>query len=199
MTKKLWINNPLILLSNYSKFLPNENNAIDNSNNLARLAIYLYIFINITSINNKNLSLPIIILIISYFIVPLENFIQKQKQLKKTKLCTKPTKNNPFMNFTIGDLIKNPIRKPACKLTKKIRNKITKKFLYNKNSYDVTDFFNRKSIERQFYTMPVTTITNEQKNFAIKLYGSMGNCKSNGKNCLKYKDLKSSRSRWINI
>lgn len=191
MNKKLWIKNPFILFSNFDKILPNENNIIYNSNNLARLAIYMLIIISFSNISNKYLSIPIIILIFSYIMVPVENFSQTKKQQKK---CTKPTKDNPYMNFTLGELIKNPERKPACKLTKEIKKEINK---YTVDKFkDPYDLFNKGISFRQFYTMPVTTIVNDQKGFAKELYGTMGLCKEFGKNCLKYSNPKWNNSRW---
>ena len=192
MNNNLWIKNPSVLFSNFDKVLPNFNDdVVNNSNKLARLSIYLIIIINFSSISNKFLSIPLLMLVLSYLMVPVEKFTQAKIKSRK---CSKPTKNNPFMNYTIGDLINDPRRLPACK-GKETKEEIKK--LTDDTFKDPEDLFDRGYSFRQFYTMPVTTIVNDQKGFAEELYGTMGLCKSMGRDCLRYGDTKYSRARWL--
>ena len=148
--------------------------------------------INIFNISQKYNSIPIIILIFSFIIKPIEKFHRKKKYEK----CRLPTKENPFMNFTVGDYIKNPKSLPACPRTNIIKKEIRNKFLEGKKDYNVTDFFNRNHSDIAFYTMPVTTVVNDQTGFAKKLLGNSGLCKSYGINCLKNRDNRYHRSRY---
>jgi len=59
---------------------------------------------------------------------------------------------------------------------------IIKNKLFNKNK------------QRQFCTIPSTTIPNDQESFAHWLYASPETCKENQKNCLRYEDIRYSRS-----
>jgi hypothetical protein len=100
--------------------------------------------------------------------------------------CQEPTKDNPFMNYTIGDLIDNPNKKPACKY-KDVKDKVKNEF--KKNVFtDTYDIWGKNTSDRQFFTMPNTGIVNDQIGFAKWCFGDSGSCKTFGEGCLKYKD-----------
>jgi hypothetical protein len=113
--------------------------------------------------------------------------------------CTKPTIDNPFMNPTMKDYMnfneKGSIvdRPPACDP----RNPEIKKMIdqsFNNNLYkDVSDVFGKMSSQRNYFTMPWTTIPNKQDEFARWLYLSPKTCKEDQDNCLKYEDIRSKR------
>ena len=99
-----------------------------------------------------------------------------------------PTKNNPFMNPTLEDYKENPIREAISK-TDKISKQNLKKEIndkFNINLYkDLDDVFDKNNSQRQFYTVPVTTIPNEQTKFADWLYNTPETCKEgNGAQCV---------------
>ena len=50
--------------------------------------------------------------------------------------------------------------------------------------------YEKKNSERQFYTVPNTTIPNDQKGFAEWLFKTENTCKYDGINCLEYEDEK---------
>ena len=165
----------------------------ENSNSLARLAIVIMVLINMSTISQKYHSIPIILLIFSFIMKPVEKFTVNRR---KYKHCRFPTKENPFMNFTVGEHIKNPKAKPACPRDKEVKKACRDSFLDGKKDYNVTDFFNRNHSDLAFYTMPVTTVINDQTGFAKKLLGGSGLCKSFGKNCLKNRDNRYHHSRY---
>ena len=115
--------------------------------------------------------------------------------------CTKPTIANPFMNFTMADRmtfdkdgsIYN--RPPACdtddpEIKKLIDN------AFNNNLYkDTSDIFGKMNSQRNYFTMPYTTIVNDQESFTKWLYMSPQTCKQNQDNCMNgnYTDLRGSR------
>ena len=85
--------------------------------------------------------------------------------------CTKPTRENPFMNVTMNEYAENPKRDKACKLNNKVNEYIDQYF--NEDLYrSVDDIYNKNASERQYYTMPVTEIPNNQDKFAQWLYGN---------------------------
>ena len=87
------------------------------------------------------------------------------------KECTRPTKDNPFMNVTMNEYTENPKRNRACKMTNQVNNYIDKYF--NEDLYkSIDDIYNKNSSERQYYTMPSTEIPNNQDEFANWLYGN---------------------------
>tara|TARA_B110000902_G_scaffold265721_1_gene350847 strand:+ start:866 stop:1459 length:594 start_codon:yes stop_codon:yes gene_type:complete len=192
MLKKTWYENPTVLLNSWN-ILPFTKNITKNINSLARLAFIMMILINISNLSQKYHSIPIILLIFSFIMKPIENFSVKKKKYEN---CRFPTKENPFMNFTAGEYIKNPKAKPACPRDEDVKKACREKFLEGRKDYNVTDFFNRNHSDIAFYTMPVTTAINDQKGFAKKLFGDGGLCRSYGKNCLKNIDNKYHRSRF---
>ena len=102
----------------------------------------------------------------------------------------KPSLNNPFMNILPDDYIKNPNRESFNKINQyknpNLDLSIEKKCGYNLYS-DADDIFNKNTTQRQFYTMPVTTIPNEQTKLANWLYSTPPTCKEgNGDQCVKY-------------
>lgn len=96
--------------------------------------------------------------------------------------CYKPTKDNPFMNYTIGDLIETPHRLPACDYMK-VKNQVREKFKSH-IFYDNSNLWGQQTSDRNFYIMPNTNIVNNQIEFAKWCFGNSGNCKSFGIDCL---------------
>jgi len=183
-----WYINPLILIQNLNEFYPKNNfDKVHKINSIARLGIYYGIIIIVLGLDSKYLSLSIFILGLSYFLSLSDTF--------ENTNCVKPTKNNPFMNFTLGEQITNPNRQAACPLTKDIRNAEIKNFRFNMIP-DVSDMYGKNITDRDFYTMPCTTAVNDQNGFLQFLYGDFGKCKSNGIDCLKHRDNQFSRGRY---
>lgn len=108
--------------------------------------------------------------------------------------CSKPTVDNPFMNYTVGDLIENPNKQSACKYDD-VKNEIHNTF--RKDMYaDSSDLWGKFITDRNFYSMPNTGIVNNQIEFAKWCYDNNPfNCKSTGHNCLKERDPTYHRGR----
>lgn len=184
---ELWYRNPKILLSNMDDFFPNKDlNRIEKINAIARFAIYYFILVLIFNNNYTWISIPIIILLISLFLGVSESFKSVDMNVDGRK-CTEPTKENPFMNYTVGDLIDNNNRPPACKYEDS-KEEMRKDFRSHVHS-DSNDMWGQYISDRQFYTMPNTNIVNDQMGFARACFGESGECKSYGKNCLKVEDI----------
>lgn len=109
------------------------------------------------------------------------------------KNCVKPTKDNPFMNFTVNQYLDNPERPPACDGLNDnvVANDMERNFNYNLYK-DVGDVFGKNNSQRQFYTTPYTTASNDQGAFANWLYKVGPTCKE-GNECYRYEDLRSNR------
>ena len=121
------------------------------------------------------------------------NEIQNKKIVEKLQIpvkknCQKPTNDNPYMNVNINDMNKKPEKIESCDINDDdIKEDVLEKF--NNNLYrNVGDLYGKHNSERQFYTLPITTVPNDQKGFAEWLYKTDDNCKYNGVNCLKYSD-----------
>ena len=179
---ELWYRNPRILFDKYDEFFPNKNlNRIEKINSLARFAIYFAVLLILLDQDKKWLSISVVILIISLFLGTTENFVSvvgKQDE----RNCTRPTKNNPFMNYTLGDLMEKPNRPKACKYedSKEQMRKEFRSHLYS----DSSDIWGKFISDRNFYTMPSTTIPSEREKYTECLYERGSSCKeNNGEQC----------------
>lgn len=82
--------------------------------------------------------------------------------------CVAPTVDNPFMNVALGD---RPDRAPACDVTEG-GTKVAMERAFPSVPSD--DHFAGGRTDRQFYTMPSTTVPNDQGGFADALYRRTG-------------------------
>jgi len=188
---KIWYNDIYVLLEKPLQFFPSNNlTNLEKINALARLAVYYAIIIIFTNRNHSYLTFSVVILITSFFlgrtIDPTntsESFSNNKLDTSKNNSCYKPTDENPFMNFTLNDYYKNSDRPQNCPIDE-VKNEMRTKFL-KKIVPDPTDLWGQNISDRNFYTMPSTRVVNDQTGFANWCYGSMGQCKSNGKGCLK--------------
>lgn len=193
----LWYHNPKILLKNIDQFFPNKNlNRLEKINSLARFAIYYAILLVLLGQDTKWLSISVVILLISAFLGTTEKFVSLTNTDDIQK-CTEPTKENPFMNYTLGDLMEKSDRPKACKYEDS-KNKIRKEFRSHLYS-DTSDLWGKYISDRNYYTMPNTEIVNNQKGFAKWCFGNSGKCKTTGKNCLKQRDPTYHRGRLTTI
>lgn len=190
-----WFKNPLILFQNMNEFYPRQDlDKINKVNAIARLSIYYSIIIIFIKLDSKYLSVSICLLVLSYFLGATDSFEDIVNKENNTEKCTRPTKENPYMNFTVGDHIKNPDRPDACPLDE-IREEEIKNYRFNIFP-DPSDLYGKNVTDRNFYTMPATTIVNDQEGFLKYLYGDFGKCKSEGKDCLKHRDNRFHKGRY---
>lgn len=193
---RLWYEDPKILLKNLDEFFPNNDLSKEHKiNALARFAIYFTILIVCFGENLNWLILSLVILIASYYFDTTEKF--SSLNINMDKVCYQPTKNNPFMNYTISDLMDNPNRLPACEYETS-KDKMRKEFRSHLFS-DSSDIWGRYISDRNFYTNPNTNIVNDQTGFAEWCFGNSGECKTTGNNCLKVRDPVVHRGRITNI
>jgi len=102
------------------------------------------------------------------------------------KICVKPSLDNPFMNPTIIDYNNNNNNIKACPYNEQyIENNV--KTFFKQNVYkDINDIYERNFSERQFYTVPATTIPNDRKSYEKWLFYRDKTCKeNNGFQCYK--------------
>jgi hypothetical protein len=189
----LWYNNPFILLNNLVDFFPrNDLTREEKINAFARLAIYYSVLITVFNLDTKWYAVSVVLLIISFSLGYYENF---EDERKTSINCTNPTKENPFMNFTLNDYMKNNTDKPAACPYDKVKNTMRDEFRKDIVP-DPADLWGQNISDRQFFTMPWTTVINNQTNFAKWLYGNSGECKNMGLNCDKNRDNRYHQSRY---
>lgn len=178
-----WLYNYSILFEEWYVIFPHKNMSRNEFlNSLSRFSFLAIFLFTIIKSNFTWFLIPLAILVYSLFlgIDNNQDEIDNYKKLSEKK-CRKPTNNNPYMNILRNE---EDINMPACEFNKKDVDKKYKFNLYQNSN----DLFDVKHLERQFYTMPVTTIPNDIVTFGKWLYGTEGNCKYDGTRCLVYED-----------
>jgi len=192
--KTFWSENLSILFqkNKLSEFFPVKNMSLDDKlNTIVRLSIYISIVLYFKSHNYKVFFILISSLFLTYLIYrtkkkiiesesveKLENFIKDKKKIG-------PTINNPFTNILFDEYESGPNRESLIDIeSEKSKKELEEKFGYNLYK-DINDIYNTNNSQRQFYTTPITTIPNKQKEFAEWLYKTKPTCKEgNGFQCI---------------
>lgn len=199
-----WANDFSILFSpeRLHEFFPHEKmTTVEKFNSIVRFSLYLSIILSIYHSDQRYMFILFSGLVLTYFLFRF-NKDNTQTQTSKegeiveqiTNTCTKPTEDNPFMNFTMYDRItENSDKQQACNVEEPEIKKEMEDYFNNNLYKDVSDVFNKRNSQRQFYTMPSTTVVNDQEGFAKWLYNSPQTCKENTEFCLQTEDLRSKR------
>jgi len=163
----------------------------EKMNSVFRLSILLFIILTITRKNIKTIFLPLLVATVSLYLFKYENEIPKDlsnilnKKIidEEQDVCLLPTSENAFMNVMKTDYGNNKKGHVSCNVDSKIvKEKINKNFS-EKIYKDVTDIYSKNGLDRQFYSNPNNLIPNDQKKFAMFLYGSDKTCKEDTTKC----------------
>lgn len=192
------------ILFNYERmneFFPSKDMTLEEQlNSLVRLTLYISLIFMLYKKQITYIYILIFALIFTFSIYTLSDKSIESFESDEKKYIS-PTRNNPFMNISPNDYIDHPNRDSLNKVNNYINPDLNKEIdkHFNYNLYrDVDDIYNRKSNQRQFYTMPVTTIPNTQEKFAKWLYLTPPTCKEgNSSQCIaqQYNHLKDSKVR----
>lgn len=193
-----WFDDPLWFLidvHNASKFIPDNQMSLDEQlNAVVRFSIY---FSLITLVIKRDYRILFFVVFTAFMTLIIRKYNDDLHSKRKTVLekmdlgdergrglCMKPTKENPFMNVRMSDYKDFPSRPPACNIAKRPVNKMVRSYFDDGLYRDVDDIFGKQASDRQFYTMPVTTIPNDQTKFAEWLYRTPGStCKEKASVC----------------
>lgn len=184
--------------------IPVDHMPIDEKlNALSRLVILICVIVSLI-LQDIKIVLFMIILLLAIVVVHgyqsknnenTDTFLnEKHVKVIDNKACTKPTKNNPFMNPVLTNISKESEDTiGACPVyDKEIESSINK--MYDESLYrNADDIFDTATGKRQFYTVPVTNVPNDQTTFANWLYNRGETCKeNNGIRCYTnmYRDLR---------
>jgi hypothetical protein len=197
-----WFNDYSIIFERdrLTEFFPSHDMSyIEKLNAILRFSLYTAVVIYVYNRNSNVIFIPFITGLITLYLFKYYRDTNTGKSLEELENihveCTSPKKDNPFMNVLMSDYTQEPERAPACDITKNsIKEDAEDHFEYNLYR-DVSDVWNRTASQRQFYTMPNTTIPNKQKEFAEWLYKTNSTCKENPKNCARLiaEDIRSNR------
>jgi hypothetical protein len=100
---------------------------------------------------------------------------------------TQPTSANPFMNVLVPEIGDNPYRKPAANVQSlRVKSELDSYF-ETMFASDPGDTFQHTQSQRQWYTMPSTTIPNDKESFQNWLYRQPGQlCKEGNQEACTY-------------
>jgi len=198
MNDTFWINNPTILFNKEQIFdiIPRGNNSIDaNLNAMTRLILIISIVGYIYNPSPRILIsffVSIVVIILYHKFKHNDNVNHKNQILKEgfdnpefykeiKQDFTNPTPLNPLMNVMIPEIKYNPDRKEAAPaFVPEVEKEINEAFKSTLNPRLFKDLGDNIAFEqsmRNFYTMPNTSVVNDQKAFAEFCYGNMKSCK----------------------
>jgi len=195
-----WLNDYKILFTknNLDKFFPTKQmTVIEKLNAIFRLSIYLSIALYLVTSNYLYFYIFIITGAFTvyiyktqkdnmdlYFNLNDESFqnIVNKSIIDSNKVNVKPTVTNPFMNINLITDDKTQEKAPPSWNNENLQKTIEDKFGYNLYR-DVGDLYGKSNSQREFYTMPSTTIPNNQTSFAKWLYNTGPTCKEKSIYC----------------
>ena len=196
-TERIWYENlqGFITNDNYYVILPTQYMTIEEKlNALVRFFVYLGVLLAILKQNYKYLFFGIVAALLSVLLhqheqkskLWAESFLQeKDLDIVDNRVCSRSTVDNPFMNPSIVDIQDNPDRPPACNLDNERVQDVVEDNFEARLFRDVSDLYGNHSSQRQFYTVPATTIPNDQTAFAKWCFGTGASCKEgNGEQCM---------------
>ena len=202
-----WFEDPKILINQerLSEFFPTDKMTLNEKlNAITRMSIYVGLVLLFLYQNSVYLLIPIFTMGFTYLIYQHnknnevhtsektlleseENITRiNPKELEEnfqTTQCVKPTPQNPFMNANL--ITDKRDRDPACPYYDNVElaEDVDEKF--STNLYrDVSDLYGKNNNQRQYYTMPSTTIPNDQTSFARWCYLAPPTCKEDSIRCV---------------
>ncbi len=159
-----WLDNINKLSMN--NLIPDINMTIEEKiNAIVRAVLFVGIICTLIFNDSRYILFIIIIMVLSILIINYQ--YDKNKKIEKylnlnyydivnNKKCVKPTKNNPFMNPDITNI--NNEKYESCSINDINTNKNINNLFYSSVFRDSTDIYDKSSLDRQFYTVPSTSI-----------------------------------------
>jgi hypothetical protein len=188
----------LFIKERITDFFPTKNmTLIEKLNAIFRMSIYLSIILYLLTNNYLYLYIFIIIGAFTCFIyytqkdnvelyfnsIPNSNDnLIEQNIFEDSKNTITPTVENPFMNINLITDDKTKEAPPPSWNNNNMQEKIEDKFNYNLYR-DVGDLYGKSNSQREYYTMPSTTIPNNQTSFAKWCYSVGPTCKEKSIYC----------------
>lgn len=113
--------------------------------------------------------------------------------------ATEPSNRNPFMNVLLDEIMHNPARGAAISVMDPATKVQLDDFFRTDFASDPTDVFGKTQSQRQFITMPSTSIPNDQASYQDWLYKIPGKtCKEGGREaCMPGTD--GGALPWLNV
>lgn len=191
---EIWFKNLRVLFLRPSEIIPTRDQSdAERVNAIVRLVFYCSFAVALIRSNPMYLVLGLAIVVI----ISLAFALGTKKKLKnesysnlrpttvkrERKACSPSTPNNPFSNATVGALLGDEGRAPACSydtpgVAEEIRNNFNKGLFRN-----LEDIYEVENSQRQYVTQPVTTSAPDTIAFAQFLFGNKRTCKEDPSLC----------------
>jgi hypothetical protein len=121
----------------------------------------------------------------------LDKYVDIQSKANKEILDIprEPTVDNPFVNPILTDYNTENAPYPINVEDDVIKEQVN--LTYNKDLFkDMSDLFDEKNTQRQFYTIPGGSIPNDQQKFAEWCYKTPKTCKEDSRFCVAFDDIR---------
>lgn len=206
-----WLKDITVLLDDPLDFFPDKDQTKDERlNSITRLSLYIAIAMSFHKKSGNYMWIFIAMLLFTMMlhnssIDYLENAISGVTSplftVKKADpfITSDPTVENPFMNATLGEYLKigedgNVLAKPpALDISNpEVKKRVADLFFNGDPQGNIDDFYNKDGGQRQFLSMPSTSIPADREEFQNWVYKIPARCKEDS-NCLVYEDLRANR------
>jgi len=175
----VWFDDPkqLFETSQLSKFWPTYDQSVtDRVNATSRFIIYVSLVILLIQKDPRILVLAAVTLGVLYVFYKSGSIIPGFGDDNKPR-CTGSTLDNPMGNVLLSEYTTDPNRPAACVNQADVKRNLDDTFVR-----DAADIYgSRNGAARAFYTMPNTTIPNDQESFLNFLGGHQGRGKPTGR------------------
>uniref|UniRef100_A0A6C0C534 Minor capsid protein P9 transmembrane helices domain-containing protein n=1 Tax=viral metagenome TaxID=1070528 RepID=A0A6C0C534_9ZZZZ len=201
-----WINDLSIIFSknHFLEVIPMSGMKFNSKlNAIFRLSIYYFIIVTLMKKNINNIVVPIFVGILTILLYNYYKNIHNISESNDNNVnnvnnnlnissnnnsgvqgCKMPTKDNPFMNPTFMDYTTGNMEQSCSSYNNSVIREL-ERVNYQDGLYtDQFDIYGKEHGNRQFYTMPVNSIVNDQGSFAEWCYSRPPTCKEgNGIQC----------------
>lgn len=181
-----WKDNIYILFSRHRlvEFVPSADMTTNERlNAITRFLIYLGILLTLVYKSSTPIYIPIIGCVLLYIV---HEHYPQQGGAVATDSLQMPTRDNPFMNVLLSDYGSNPQRGPAADVELPAVQKSMEANFSQGLYRDINNIWNRNNSQRQYYTMPATTIPNDRDSFMNWCWKTPDTCKDgNLSRCLR--------------
>jgi hypothetical protein len=176
MPDQIWFKNPTVLFDRdtWSKFVPTkEMTTAEALNSVVRFSTYFSLILFMaTGVGGYVMAIPIVMVvtILLHNLFPngktIESFIAIEDE-KIGKANTMPSKENPFMNVLLTEIIDDPNRPDAAPTNRRdVKLEVMKSFKETSDIYmDTSDLFDQTQAMRTFHTLQSAMVPNDLDGF----------------------------------